>query len=172
MDELKELFGDGSLSYDDFAAKVTEKGYKLADLSKGGYVSKEKAERQQAKLQQEYDEYKATNDVSKYADYETIKTERDKLLAEKKESEINAILAEAGVEEKFRRFVASEVSANVTDQKDFKKCLEEYLTENPHFAESRDTNIFFKKTQPSLQGGSEEKNENKKMNDMIRSKFK
>lgn len=172
MDELKEIFGNGSLTFDDFNAKVAEKGYKLADLSKGGYVSKEKADRQQAKLQQEYDEYKATNDISKYADYETIKTERDKLLAEKKESEINGILAEAGVEEKFRRFVASEVSANVTDKKDFKKCLEEYLTENPHFAEVNNANIFFKKTQPSLQGGGEEKNENKKMNELIRSKFK
>ena len=172
MDELKELFGDGSLTYEDFTAKVAEKGYKLADLSKGGYVSKEKASREQARLQAEYDAYKAANDASQYADYDAIKTERDKLLAEKKESEMNAILADAGVDEKFRRFVASEVSARVTDKKDFKKCLEEYITENPQFATSQGTSVFFRRTQPPLQGGGEGQTENQKMNEIIRSKAK
>ena len=42
MEFLKELFADGSLSYDELSAKVQEKGFKLADLSKGEYVSKGK----------------------------------------------------------------------------------------------------------------------------------
>lgn len=42
MDFLKELFNDGQLDYDTFSSKVSEKGFKLADLSKGDYVSKNK----------------------------------------------------------------------------------------------------------------------------------
>lgn len=42
MDFLKELFNDGQIDYDTFSSKLTEKGIKLADLSKGEYVSKNK----------------------------------------------------------------------------------------------------------------------------------
>lgn len=42
MDFLKSLFNNGSLSWDEFSAAVNEKGYKLADLSTGKYVSKGK----------------------------------------------------------------------------------------------------------------------------------
>lgn len=44
MEFLKEIFGDGALTYDQLAAKVAEKKMKLADLSAGGYVGKEKFE--------------------------------------------------------------------------------------------------------------------------------
>ena len=42
MDFLKEVFGDGSLSWDEFSSAVTQKGFKLADLATGNYVSKKK----------------------------------------------------------------------------------------------------------------------------------
>ena len=42
MDFLKELFGDKALTYDDFSKAVEAKKIKLADLSGGAYVSKEK----------------------------------------------------------------------------------------------------------------------------------
>jgi len=42
MDFLKELFGEGALSFDQFVQAVTAKGWKLADLSTGNYVSKRK----------------------------------------------------------------------------------------------------------------------------------
>lgn len=42
MDFLKDLFNDGQLDYDTFSSKITEKGIKLVDLSKGDYVSKNK----------------------------------------------------------------------------------------------------------------------------------
>ena len=35
-EELKELFGENTLSYDDFVKAVDEKGMKLANLSAGG----------------------------------------------------------------------------------------------------------------------------------------
>lgn len=44
MDFLKELFGDGALTFEQLSAKVTEKGFKIADLSTGNYVAKKKYE--------------------------------------------------------------------------------------------------------------------------------
>ena len=40
MEFLKELFNNGALDYDAFSKLVTDKGFKIADLSKGDYVSK------------------------------------------------------------------------------------------------------------------------------------
>ena len=42
MDFLKVLFENGAIDWDTFSKAVTAKGYKLADLSKGDYVSKSK----------------------------------------------------------------------------------------------------------------------------------
>lgn len=42
MDFLKDLFENGAIDWDTFSKAVGEKGYKLADLSKGEYVSKNK----------------------------------------------------------------------------------------------------------------------------------
>ena len=39
---LKELFGDGALKYDDFEKALGEKGLKLANLTEGKYVDKDK----------------------------------------------------------------------------------------------------------------------------------
>ena len=44
MDFLKALFEQGALTWEQFSAAVTEKGYKVADLSTGNYVSKKKYE--------------------------------------------------------------------------------------------------------------------------------
>ena len=42
MDFLKDIFGENALTYADFTKAVTERKMKLADLSGGAYVSKEK----------------------------------------------------------------------------------------------------------------------------------
>lgn len=42
MEFLKGLFENGALDWDTFSKVVGEKGYKIADLSQGGYVSKNK----------------------------------------------------------------------------------------------------------------------------------
>lgn len=42
MDFLKVLFESGALTWEDFSKAVTDKGYKLADLATGKYVSKSK----------------------------------------------------------------------------------------------------------------------------------
>ena len=45
---IKELFGEGSLSYEEFEKAMKEKGAKFVDLSEGNYVSKDKFENEVA----------------------------------------------------------------------------------------------------------------------------
>ena len=167
MDELQELFGEESLSYADFTAKLNEQGIKLANIKAGGYVDKGKYD----KLAGEYAKYKQENDVSKYADYDTLKEELEKLKAEKEEAEYVAKVAEAKDDAKFQKFVVSEVKPLVSDKKDFKTCLDEYLKENPQFVENvQRRGVIRSGSQVSLDEGSGAgvKNINQKMNDFIR----
>ena len=167
MDELQELFGEESLSYADFTAKLNEKGIKLANIKAGGYVDKGKYD----KLAGEYAKYKQENDVSKYADYDTLKAELEKLKAEKEEAEFVAKVAEARVDARFQKFVVAEVKPLVSDKKDFKTCLDEYLKENPQFVENvQRRGVIRSGSQVSLDEGSgaSAKNINQKMNDFIR----
>ena len=167
MDELQELFGEESLSYADFTAKLNEKGIKLANIKAGGYVDKGKYD----KLAGDFAKYKQENDVSKYADYDTLKEELEKLKAEKEEAEYVAKVAEAKVDAKFQKFVVSEVKPLVSDKKDFKTCLDEYLKENPQFVENvQRRGVIRSGSQVSLDEGSGAgaKNINQKMNDFIR----
>ena len=54
MEELKSLFGDGSLSYEEFEQKLGEtKEIKLANLESGNYVDKDKY----TKLEKKYNDY-------------------------------------------------------------------------------------------------------------------
>lgn len=167
MDELQELFGDGALSYADFSAKLNEHGIKLANIKAGGYVDKGKYD----KLAGEYAKYKQENDVSKYADYDAIKTELETLKAEKADAELAKEVAAANVDVKFQKFVMSEVKPLVTDKKDFKACLADYLKENPQFVvNSQRQGVFQKSSQPNFddsnKGGAP--STNKKMNEILR----
>lgn len=167
MDELQELFGDEALNYADFSAKLSEKGIKLANIKAGGYVDKGKYD----KLAGDFAKYKQENDVSKYADYDTLKAELEKLKAEKEEAEFVAKVAEAKVDAKFQKFVVAEVKPLVSDKKDFKTCLDEYLKENPQFVENvQRRGVIRSGSQVSLDEGSGAgaKNINQKMNDFIR----
>ena len=167
MDELQELFGEEALSYADFAAKLNERGIKLANIKAGGYVDKGKYD----KLAGEFAKYKTENDVSKYADYETIKTELETLKAEKADAELAKEVAEANVDAKFQRFVMSEVKPLVTEQKDFKTCLAEYLKANPQFVvNTQRQGVFQRGSQPNFDdgGASGAPSTNKKMNEILR----
>jgi len=42
MEFLKSVFGEGALTFDEFAVGVAQNGLKLADLAAGGYVDKRK----------------------------------------------------------------------------------------------------------------------------------
>lgn len=168
MDELQEIFGEGALNYADFSAKLSEKGIKLANIKAGGYVDKGKYD----KLAGEFAKYKTDNDVSKYADYETIKTELETLKAEKADAELAKEVAAANVDVKFQKFVMSEVKPLVTEKKDFKACLAEYLKENPQFVvNTQRQGVFQKGSQPNFDDGdkgSGVSSTNKKMNEILR----
>ena len=133
MEELKSLFGDGSLSYEEFEQKLGEtKEIKLANLESGNYVDKDKY----TKLEKKYNDY-----VAKYGnlqettkDYETLKANFDDvtakynaLLTKQDEAEKLAEIDNANVNPKFAKFVYSEVNGLVNDRKDFKTALSEYL---------------------------------------------
>ena len=167
MDELQELFGDGTLNYADFSAKLSEKGIKLANIKAGGYVDKGKYD----KLAGEFAKYKQDNDVSKYADYDAVKAELETLKAEKANAELEKEVAAANVDTKFQRFVMSEVKPLVTDKKDFKTCLAEYLKANPQFViNTQRQGVFQKSSQPNFDDGDKggTPSTNKKMNDILR----
>ena len=167
MDELQELFGEEALNYADFSAKLSEHGIKLANIKAGGYVDKGKYD----KLAGEYAKYKQENDVSKYADYDAIKTELETLKAEKADAELAKEVAAANVDVKFQKFVMSEVKPLVTDKKDFKACLGEYLKENPQFVvNTQRQGVFQKSSQPNFDDGGSggAPSTNKKMNEILR----
>lgn len=167
MDELQELFGDEALNYADFSAKLSEKGIKLANIKAGGYVDKAKFD----KLSAEFSKFKQDNDVSKYADYDAVKAELEQLKAEKADAELAKEVAAANVDVKFQKFVMSEVKPLVTDKKDFKTCLGEYLKENPQFiVNTQRQNVFQKNSQPNFDDGNKggTSSTSKKMNDILR----
>ena len=167
METIKELFGEESLNFETFESKVKEKGLNLYDLNKGGYLSKEKYDKLNAKFEQ----FKKDNDTSKYADYETLKAENETLKAEKTQNELMSKLASSKVGEKYRKFVLSEVKALVTEDKNFDTCLAEYLKENEQFLEVAQKDKVFTKANSSVElekGGSTNASINKKMNDLLR----
>lgn len=167
---LKQFFGeDGNtaITYDQLEKGITEKGIKLADLSLGGYVSKDKFDEQVRK----YNDYKSKNDVSKFADYDAIKQELDTLKAEKADRELMSKLGSKKVKSEFQKFVLSEIKSKVDDKTDFDKAMEDYLKENKQYIaeDNPPPKTFFKNTTVPLENGAGgEPNTNKIMNDMLR----
>lgn len=171
---LKQFFGeDGktAITYEQLSQGITEKGIKLADLSLGGYIAKDKFDEQVRK----FNDYKAKNDVSKYADYDTIKSELETLKAEKVDRELIDKLSSQKVKPEFQKFVLSEIKGKVTEEKPFEKVMEEYLKENTQYIanENEGKQTFFRSSSAPLDNGSgESKNINQKMNSIFRNSRK
>lgn len=169
MEELRQFFGEdgnGSITFEELTKGIASKGMKIADLSGGAYVSREKFD----KMSREFTAYKTENDTSKYADYDSIKSELEGLKAEKADRELMNKLSDKKVKPEFAKFVMSEIKANVTDKKDFDKAMEEYLKENPQYIvveENKPT--FFKSSSAHLDNGSgDNKGINQRMNALLR----
>ena len=168
---LKQFFGeDGNtaITYEQLSKGIADKGIKLADLSLGGYISKDKFDEQTRK----FNDYKAKNDVSKFADYEDIKKELETLKTEKADRELIEKLSAKKVKSEFQKFVLSEIKGKVTEQVDFDKAMETYLKENAQYIEESNGNkkTFFKNSSAPLDNGAgESKNTNQKMNALFRS---
>ena len=171
MEELKALFGDGSLTYDEFEQKLGEAtDIKLANIKKGEYVSRTKYAEAEKNANDWHTKYDALTESTK--DYETMKTNYETLSNEHKtlleqvdsEKKMNLVL-NANVNPKFAKFVMSEVSAQTSDGKDFQKVLEEYLNENKEFLSSTTPKGTFVDLE---HGTSVPKSPNDKMNKLIR----
>ena len=91
---------------------------------------------------------------------QTITNERDDLVAQIQMSNSN-------VKKEFSKFVRSEVMANVKDDVDFAKALEDYKKENPQYF--GDTVVKKVRTSPTLNnGGNQPQTTNNIMNDILR----
>lgn len=114
MEFLKDLFGEEGISYADFEKKVNEKGYKIADLSKGDYVSKKKydddllsANNKSADWETKYNQLnesiKSNDDTfqKKYDDllnnFNTLKTEKDNLIKENTDYKRKDVVRSTGI---------------------------------------------------------------------------
>lgn len=183
MEKLKEVFGEEPLTYEDFEKKVNEKGLKLADLSTGEYVSKDKFQNTSQQIKEKEKEIEELNnkysEVSKKAEEkEKLEEELQQLQNEKKRVERESLLKDQGVDERYRKFVLTEINEklNEDDNKDkkFEDVAKEYLEENDQFIASKENetkgSIFKKASSPRLDDGEGGKSEsiNEKMNKIIK----
>lgn len=181
--ELKELFGDKALSYDDFTKAIEGKGMKLANLSAGGYVAK-------SKYDEDLKKAKALDYKKKFEDLQTsiegddgvnaklknLTTERDdyKSKYETLNKDYSILIAKdkvtnAGIKPEFAKFVANEVLGMTSDTIDFDTALKSYKAKNPQF--NVETTVVRKNSSVDL-GGKDQTNQsetNQIMNDLIRS---
>lgn len=171
MEELKVLFGENALTYDEFEAKVNSAGnIKLANLKSGLYVDKaklEKATTSYTELETKYNKL-----VEDTKTYEADKKELETFKAEKANNELLSKVAGAKVDTKFQKFVLSEVKSSMKDDDKFEDVLSEYVKNNPQYLEVRQGVFKFGASTPNLEQGSSmtEKSINQQMNDIIRGK--
>ena len=183
-EELKELFGENTLSYDDFSKAIEEKGMKLANLSAGGYIAKskydddvKKAKNLDYKKKYEDLEESIQGDDGINAKLKNITTERDDYKSKyedlnSKYSMLEATnkVTSAGIKPEFAKFVASEVLGQVSDTLDFDTALKAYKAKNPQY--NSEPTIVRKKVGSSLGlDGKEKTNQSETsqiMNDLIR----
>lgn len=136
---LKELLGDSykeELTHAEIDALLKDK--KLADLSTGRYVDKDKYD----KTVRERDEAKQslTDANEKYKDYDSLKEYHEKGVKAEKDKEIKAKLTEAGVKDEFLDYVLYQLESGKIDGKDEKKIVENtktWLTENKQYAKEQ-----------------------------------
>ena len=170
MEELKSLFGESSLSYEEFSQKLGEaKDIKLANLKSGNYVDKAKYDKLETSIAEWQTKYSALEESTKgYEDlqtaYDTLKTEHDALITKQEETNKMSLISGANVNPKFAKFVYAEVQSMTDDKKDFQTALDEYLKDNKEFLNTT------KGTYVDLEKGTNQKTPNERMNDFIRGK--
>ena len=169
MEELKSLFGDGSLSYEQFEQKLGEAGetVKLANLKTGNYVDKDKYAKAEHQATEWKTKFEALSESTKgytelQANYDNLKAEHEALQNKVATGEKMSLIDASNVNPKFAKFVYTEVNAMTNDKKDFKTALDEYLKDNGQFVNARGTYV-------NLQNGAgDAKSAGEKFNDQIR----
>ena len=172
MEELQALFGEDSLNYEEFSKKLGEAqdSIKLANLKTGNYIDKSKYEKMEKSISEYKTKYDALMESTKgYEDlqnnYNKLKEDFDALQNKANENEKMSLISKANVNQKFAKFVFSEVSAMENESKDFQTALSEYLKDNKEFLNTtRHNYVDLEKDNP------QPKSANEKMNDFIRGK--
>ena len=184
-EELKELFGENSLSYNDFTKAIESKGMKLANLSAGGYVAKNKYDDDLKKAKnldykKKYEDLEASiqGDDGINAKLKNITTERDDYKSKYEDLNSKYSILEAtnkvvngGIKPEFAEFVASKILKETSDTIDFDTAFKSFKAKNPQY--NSEVTVTRKKVGSSLGLDGKEKNNqdetNKTMNDLIRS---
>lgn len=171
MEELKTLFGDGSLTYDEFSTKLNEGNIKLANLKSGSYVDKAKLDKANSSyndLQTKYNElFESTKN------YEADKKELEAFRAEKVNKDYFDKIAGANIDSKFSKFVLSEIKSSMQENEKFEDALAKYVKENPQYLTTKQGVFKFGTTSPNLEGGgspSDNKTINQTMNEILRNR--
>lgn len=171
MEDLKSLFGEGSLSYEEFSQKLGEaKDIKLANLKSGNYVDKAKYDKLEVSVNEWQSKYSALEESTKgfnelQTNYETLKADYDALMTKQEAADKMSMISGANVDDEFAEFVYSKVEAMTNDDKDFQTALDEYLEEHKQYLKGAST----KNTYVNLENGvGTPKSANEKMNDFIR----
>ena len=168
MEEIKALFGESSLSYEEFSQKLGEaKDIKLANLKSGNYVDKAKYDKLETSVNEWQTKYSALEESTKeYGDlqtnYDTLKADYDALVTKQEETNKMGLISGANVNPKFAKFVYTEVQSMTSEEKDFQTALSEYLKDNKEFLNTA------KGTYVDLEKGTIQKTPNERMNDFIR----
>ena len=171
MEELKSLFGEGSLSYEEFSQKLGEASdIKLANLKSGNYVDKAKYEKLEKGFNDYQTKFEALTESTKgfeelKASYEDITGKYEALQKKQEEADKMEKVKDANVDDEFAEFVYSKVEAMTNNDKDFQTALDEYLAEHKQYLKGATT----KNTFVNLENGvGTPKSANEKMNDFIR----
>lgn len=170
MEELKSLFGEGSLSYEEFSQKLGEAKdtINLANLKSDKYVDKDKLVKAEKKLTELQTKFSALEESTKgfgdlQTSYDTLKANYDALITKQDEADKMGLISSANVNPKFAKFIYSEVQSMTSESKDFKTALDEYLKDNKEFLNaSQSTYVDLEK------GLGQRKTENQIINEKIR----
>lgn len=139
IEEVKELFGSESLTYEQFAEKIAGAGDKinLVNLAGGGYISTEKhqrelnaARKEAAKtVPEDYEQLKADAEYKSKYDALLAKTTRKERLA----AVTDKSKAGATVRPEFAEFVLAQVESTEEAKTDFEKALKDYVKQHPQY---------------------------------------
>ena len=179
LSEIAQILYDDESEREKFISLVNEKGgLKLADLSDGDFVTKDKYNDHKTKFDKLQQDYKALSEKNSDEVVGNLTKERDGLLSEvsKLKNDIETgknknLLKTYKVDDKFSDFVLSQVSAKVTDTLSFEDCLKTYIKDNEHFLETEKKPSgfgFSERNSERKTDYSNEKNINDSLNNLIR----
>lgn len=170
MDELKSLFGEGALTYEEFESKLAENNIKLANLKSGMYVDKSKLDKANTsynELQAKYNEL-----VENTKTYDADKKELEAFRTEKANRDYIDKIVGAKVDNKYAKFVLSEIKSSMGENDKFDDVLSKYVKDNPQYLTTRQGVFKFGSSSPDLENGkgTETKTINQTMNEIIRNR--